>query len=192
MIKLENVRSVTSDMLPNVWSTLFIALIIIGLICLISSVVTVKFMIPSVKLKTLIISGTLGLLILITFFMFINIRINTQAKTNGKQFDMTLKSKVNHVEDIGKDKKRKQRLQRLHLDGKEGKYYVSIPGKTPVSEGDDVTLKGHDIISTQSPRTIKDFSKLPYGQTLNVDIKHQGKHYQVNSKKIKLSQIICI
>lgn len=182
MIELENVRNVTSDMLPNIWSTLFIPLIIIGLVCLISSVVTVNFIMPSVKLKYLIIAGTLGLLILITFLMFINIRINTQAKTNGKQFDMTLKSKVNHVEDIGKDKERKQRLQRLHLDGKKGKYYLSIPRKTPVSEGDDITLKGHDIISTQSPRAIKDFSKLPYNQTVDVDIKHQGKHYRVNSE----------
>lgn len=182
MMELENVRSVTSDMLPNVWLTPLIVIIIIGLFCLTLFMITIKFTQPPVKslMISVIIGAFIALFIFVTFMMFLSIKINIQAKTNGKQFDMAFKSKVNHVEDIGKDKKRKQRL---HLDGKDGKYYISVPTDTPVSEGDEVTIKGQDIIYTQSPRTIKDFDKLPYGQTLNVDVKHQNKHYQVTSKK---------
>ena len=182
MMKLENVRDVTSDALPNIWLTPLIGIIIMGSFCLILFMITMKFMQPSVKslMISVIIGAFVALLIVVAFMMFFNIKTNNQAKTNGKKFDMELKSKVNHVEDIGKDRNRKQRL---HLDGKEGKYYVSIPSQTPVSEGDDVILKGHDIISIKSPRAIKDFSKLPYNQTVDVDIKHQGKHYQVTSEK---------
>lgn len=72
MMKLENVRDVTSDALPNIWLTPLIGIIIMGSFCLILFMITMKFMQPSVKslMISVIIGAFVALLIVVAFMMF--------------------------------------------------------------------------------------------------------------------------